>query len=65
MSLEQPHCFALVGGCRLHWVDRECIAPSGPPLVLLHGLSDCYSSWMHLVPRLAWDRRVLVPDLPV
>jgi pimeloyl-ACP methyl ester carboxylesterase len=32
--------------------------------VLLHGLSDSYSSWMHLVPWLAQDRRVLVPDLP-
>ncbi len=32
--------------------------------MLLHGLSDCYATWMHLVPRLAQDRRVLVPDLP-
>lgn len=64
MSLEQPHCFARVEGCRLHWVDCEGIKPCGPPLVLLHGLSDSYSSWMHLVPPLARDRRVLVPDLP-
>jgi pimeloyl-ACP methyl ester carboxylesterase len=64
VSLEQPHCFDRVEGCRLHWVDCECRQPDGPPLVLLHGLSDSYSSWMHLVPRLARDRRVLVPDLP-
>jgi pimeloyl-ACP methyl ester carboxylesterase len=64
VSLEQQHCFARVDGCRLHWVDCEGIEPGGPPLVLLHGLSDSYSSWMHLVPRLARDRRVLVPDLP-
>jgi pimeloyl-ACP methyl ester carboxylesterase len=64
VSREQPHCFARVDGCRLHWVDCECLEPSGPPLVLLHGLSDCYSTWMHLVPELARDRRVLVPDLP-
>jgi pimeloyl-ACP methyl ester carboxylesterase len=64
VSLEQPHSFARVDGCRLHWVDCNGIRPNGPPLVLLHGLSDSYSSWMHLVPRLAQDRRVLVPDLP-
>jgi pimeloyl-ACP methyl ester carboxylesterase len=63
VSLEQ-HRFARVEGCWLHWVDCEGIAPNGSPLVLLHGLSDCYSTWMHLVPRLAQDRRVLVPDLP-
>ena len=64
VSPEQPHCFARVDGCRLHWVDCKGIEPNGPPLVLLHGLSDSYSSWMHLIPRLAQDRRVLVPDLP-
>lgn len=64
MSLEQPHCFARVDGCRLHWVDCHGTEPNGPPLVLLHGLSDSYSSWMHLVGRLARERRVLVPDLP-
>lgn len=64
VSLEQPHCFARVDGCRLHWVDCECIEPKAPPLVLLHGLGDSYSTWTHLVPRLARDRRVLVPDLP-
>jgi pimeloyl-ACP methyl ester carboxylesterase len=62
--MEQPHCFARVDGCGLHWVDRECARPKGPPLVLIHGLSDCYRTWTHLVPRLAQDRRVLVPDLP-
>jgi pimeloyl-ACP methyl ester carboxylesterase len=64
VSLEPSHCFAPVDGCRIHWVDCEGIDPNGAPLVLLHGLSDSHSSWMHLVPRLALDRRVLVPDLP-
>lgn len=64
VSLDPPHCFARVEGCRLHWVDRGGIDPGGPPLVLLHGLSDSYSSWMHLVPRLARNRRVLIADLP-
>jgi pimeloyl-ACP methyl ester carboxylesterase len=64
VSLEQSHCFAPVDGCRLHWVDCKGIEPNGPPLVLLHGLSDCHATWMHLVPRLAQDRRVFVPDLP-
>ncbi len=64
VSLEPSHRFARVDGCRLHWVDCEGMKPDGSPLVLLHGLSDSHSSWMHLVPRLARDRRVLVPDLP-
>jgi pimeloyl-ACP methyl ester carboxylesterase len=47
----------------LHWV--EFGKSSGkPPLVLLHGLNDCYLSWSRLAPALAQDRCVLVPDLP-
>src|ERR1700689_506793 len=64
VSQEPSHCFARVDGCRLHWVDCKGIEPNGPPLVLLPGLSDSYSRWMHLVPRLARGRRVPVPDLP-
>lgn len=35
-----------------------------PPLVLLHGMNDCYRTWRHVGPRMARDRRVLIPDLP-
>ncbi|HEY6881241.1 MAG TPA: alpha/beta hydrolase [Polyangiales bacterium] len=36
----------------------------GPPLVLLHGLTDSHRTWRRVLPALAKDRRVLVPDLP-
>jgi hypothetical protein len=50
VSLEHPHCFARIDGCRLHWVDCKGNEPSGgPPLVLLHGLSDSHSSCVDLV----------------
>jgi pimeloyl-ACP methyl ester carboxylesterase len=57
------HRFARVENVRLHWAE---LGPSTakPPLVLLHGLSDSHRAWKRLVPRLARDRRVLVPDLP-
>jgi pimeloyl-ACP methyl ester carboxylesterase len=57
------HHFARVEGVKLHWA--ELGESSGkPPLVLLHGLNDCYRSWRHVAPRLARGRRLLVPDLP-
>jgi len=56
------HC-ADVEGVRLHWA--ELGEPEGrTPLVLLHGLNDCHSTWSRLAPSLARDRRVLMPDLP-
>src|ERR1039458_8064352 len=55
------HHFAQVEGVRLHWAELG-ESTSKPPLVLLHGLNDCYRSWRELAPRLAVDRRVLSPD---
>ena len=47
----------------MHWA--ELGEPAGAaPLVLLHGLNDCYRTWRQVAPRLARDRRVLMPDLP-
>jgi pimeloyl-ACP methyl ester carboxylesterase len=57
------HCFRQVDGVRLHWAEHGR-SDRRTPLVLLHGLSDCYRTWMHLAPRLAQDRRVLALDLP-
>jgi pimeloyl-ACP methyl ester carboxylesterase len=57
------HHFAQIDGVRLHWAELG-ESTSKPPLVLLHGLNDCYRSWLELAARLAVDRRVLVPDLP-
>ncbi len=64
-SIDQSahHCYANVGGVNLHWIEIG-ESDARPPLVLLHGLSDCYSTWKHIMTDLAKDRRVLIPDLP-
>lgn len=35
-----------------------------PPVLLLHGVPETALSWRDLVPELARDRQVIVPDLP-
>lgn len=35
-----------------------------PPLVLLHGLGNSLEFWTHLVPRIEYGGRVIVPDIP-
>lgn len=57
------HHFKRVEGIRLHWAELGSQGDR-PPLVLLHGLNDCYRTWRQLAPRLAGDRRVLMLDLP-
>jgi pimeloyl-ACP methyl ester carboxylesterase len=52
-----------VEGSRLHWVELGG-STAKPPVVLLHGLNDSHLTWRKIAPRLARDRRVLVPDLP-
>ncbi len=49
-----------VGETTLHWV----ACGDGPPLVLLHGLSDSHRTWRRVVPQLSRIRRVLLLDLP-
>lgn len=46
----------------IHWTELG----GGPrvPVVLLHGLNDSNLSWKRVAPFLAFDRRVLMPDLP-
>jgi len=63
LVMRTRHRFARVEGVRLHWAELGD-SPGQPPLVLLHGLNDCYRTWKRLAPRLARDRRVLMPDLP-
>jgi pimeloyl-ACP methyl ester carboxylesterase len=63
IPFDQNHRFTDVDGCRLHWVELGK-STAEPPLVLLHGLNDCYLTWRSIAPRLARNRRVIVPDLP-
>jgi pimeloyl-ACP methyl ester carboxylesterase len=37
---------------------------SGPPLVLVHGLGGMATNWRLVAPRLAGERRLIIPDLP-
>ena len=60
----QPrHCFGVIEGVRLHWVDYGSRSER-PPVVLLHGLNDSHLTWHRIAPALAQDRRVLALDLP-
>lgn len=63
MDLDTQHRAADIEGVRLHWVDLG-ETNGRPPVVLLHGLNDCFLTWRSLAPTLARDRRVLLPDLP-
>ncbi len=48
-----------VSGVDLHWAEMG----DGPPLVLLHGLTDSHRTWFRVAPELARTHRVLMPDL--
>jgi pimeloyl-ACP methyl ester carboxylesterase len=37
---------------------------SGPPIVLVHGLSGCWQNWLETIPHLARSHRVVALDLP-
>jgi hypothetical protein len=54
MGFAWHHRFARVEGVRLHWAEQG-ESTDKPPLVLLHGLNDCYRTWRQLAPRLARD----------
>jgi len=69
MHRQRQHHYARIDGVRIHWVEMaperaEEPASTDPPLVLLHGLNDCYRTWRMAAPLLARGRRVLMPDLP-
>ena len=65
MSLPLPllegatHSYVKVGGLDVHVAE----AGSGPPLVLLHGWPQHWWVWRHVVPLLARDHRLIMPDL--
>jgi pimeloyl-ACP methyl ester carboxylesterase len=66
MSPGRRHRYSLIDGVRIHWVEMPSLDADSrlPPLVLLHGLNDCYRTWRRVAPMAARHRRVLIPDLP-
>ena len=47
-------------GARANYVELG----SGPPLVLVHGLSGAWQSWLEQIPHFARSHRVIAVDLP-
>jgi pimeloyl-ACP methyl ester carboxylesterase len=54
------HRTASVNGIQLHYV----MGGKGDPVVLLHGWPETWYGWHHLMPTLAKNYTVIVPDLP-
>ena len=53
------HHTASVNGIQLHYV----IGGQGDPVVLLHGWPETWYEWRHVMPALAKNHTVIVPDL--
>ena len=53
------HHMASVNGIQMHYV----IGGKGDPVVLLHGFPQSWYEWRHIMPSLAKNYTVLVPDL--
>src|SRR6266567_1226849 len=51
--------FAEVNGCRVHYF----IVGKGSPVVLLHGYAETSHMWLPIMPLLAQQHTVIVPDL--
>jgi pimeloyl-ACP methyl ester carboxylesterase len=55
------HRWLAAGDLRMHLA--EAGPADAPPILLLHGWPQHWYEWRHLVPRLAGERRLLMPDL--
>jgi pimeloyl-ACP methyl ester carboxylesterase len=53
------HRMATINGIQMHYV----IGGQGNPLVLLHGFPQTWYEWRHVMPALAKNYTVIVPDL--
>src|SRR5215207_9807658 len=53
------HHMASVNGIQLHYV----IGGNGDPVILLHGYPQSWYEWRHIMPALAKNYTVIVPDL--
>ena len=60
MPFKPQRAMTHVCGTDVHWAEMG----EGPPLILLHGLTDSYQTWRLSAPKLAKSYRVLMPDLP-
>jgi pimeloyl-ACP methyl ester carboxylesterase len=58
MNIEHHHA-DLPSGVRLHY----CTAGSGDPVVLVHGWPSTWFEWRRVMPLLAAQHRLVVPDL--
>jgi pimeloyl-ACP methyl ester carboxylesterase len=57
------HCYAMIDGTRMHWVEMGK-PTEAPPIVLLHGINDSHLTWELVAPLLAAHRHLLMPDFP-
>ena len=55
------HHFVEAGGVRWHYV--EAGNPTGPAVLMLHGLPESWYSWSHVLPKLDPAFRYIVPDM--
>lgn len=52
--------YQMIDGVRMHYLKGG----RGPLVVLVHGFAQTWFEWRHLMPILAHDHTVVVPDLP-
>ena len=58
-NMSFSHHMASVNGVQIHYV----IGGHGDPVVLLHGWPETWYEWRHVMPTLAKNYTVIVPDL--
>ncbi len=53
------HCYVQIGENKIHYVEMG----AGEPLLLLHGWPQHWYCWRFVIPKLAENYRVIVPDM--
>ena len=57
------HHWARVNGVRIHYVAAGSPGGAGPPLYLLHGYPQSWFMWRRVIPALAREFPLVIPDL--